>query len=70
MHSMQNTKSLVSRYEELVFAITITLPEFTIGQEEGGSIANEGGKCLVVEAYWLLEVTKPLFNKLDSVVAS
>ena len=31
MHSMQNTKSRVSRYEELMLSITIALPEFTIG---------------------------------------
>ena len=70
MHGVQNAKSRVGRYEELVFIVTIASPEFTIGKKERGSVANKGGKCLVVKAWGSLEVAKPLFYKLDAMVAS
>ena len=70
MHGVQNVKSRVGQYEKLVFTITILLPEFTIGKKERGSIANKSGKCLVVKAWRSLEVAKPLFYKLDTMVAS
>ena len=70
MHGVQNAKLTVSWYEKLVFTIMIALPEFTVDKKERGSIANNSGKCLVVKAWGLLEVAKPLFYKLDAMVTS
>ena len=70
MHGLQNAKLRVSWDEKLVFTVTIASSEFTVGKKERGSVSNESGKCLVVKAWGSLEVAKPLFYKLDTMVAS